>query len=67
MRPMNMGNERFKLFFRALRSEIGDLGLERADQIGGGIDDGATEFKYRVVPAPQMSWQACGVRVQSDA
>jgi hypothetical protein len=36
---VNVIDQCFELVFGALGGEVGDLRLERADQIGGGVDD----------------------------
>jgi hypothetical protein len=42
---VDVGDQRFELVFGAAGGEVGDLRLEAADQVGGGIDDGLQNSK----------------------
>ena len=57
----------FQLAFRAERREIGDLRLERASQVGGGVDDRRAKGENAVRFIAQFGRQAAHVRVQPDA
>jgi GGDEF domain-containing protein len=62
-----VGADGFELVFRAERGEIGDLRLEGAGQVGGGVDDGLAELGDAVRAAAQLRRQALQVRVQAHA
>ncbi len=64
---VDVRDQLLELVFGALRGEIGDLGLERADQVGGGVDDGAAEREDRPARGGQRRRQARRVRVQPHA
>ena len=64
---MNIDDEILQLVFGACRSEIGNLRLEGAGEIGGGIDDALAERQYRIGPGLQMGRNTRDVRVQPDA
>jgi hypothetical protein len=64
---MNVSDQRLELVFGALRGEIGNLGLERTDQIGRGIDDRAAELKSGIGFAMKMRWQSGRVGVKAHA
>ena len=51
----------------ALRREVGDLRLEGADEIGGGVDDGAAEPLDRVGRAVEHGRQLRRIGVEPDA
>ena len=54
--------------FGAERGEVGDLRLEGANQIGGGVDDGATEFEHGigVVAQRRREFRRFGVEADAD-
>ena len=65
--PADVGDGHLKLVFGARGRVEGDLRLERAHQIGGGIDDRPAEFENGMVRAGQMLRQTGGIRIQADA
>jgi hypothetical protein len=60
---VNVSDQRLELVFGALRGEIGDLGLERTDQIGGRVDDRTAKFENGIVTVGQMGRHAIWVRI----
>jgi hypothetical protein len=53
MRAMDMLDQALELRFGARRGKVGDLRLERAGQVGGGVDDFPTEAEDRIVASAQ--------------
>jgi hypothetical protein len=64
---LDVGDQVLQLVFGALGGEIGDLRLEGAGQVGGGIDDALAESQHRIRPALEVGRKTLDVRVQPDA
>ena len=64
---MDVRDELFQLIFRAAGREVGDLRLERADEVGGRVDDLAAEGENRVGAVGKLRGEARGVGVETDA
>jgi hypothetical protein len=63
--PMaDMSAQLLEFALRADRSEVGDLWLERAHHVGGGVDDGGAEVEHRAV---HCVGEAGGVGVEAHA
>ena len=63
---LSFATEGKELYFGAVRSKVGNLRLEGADQIGGGIDDIGTEAEDGIVAPPEVLRKFGGVRVEAD-
>ena len=69
LRPalLNEGDDAGQLILRPLGGEVGRLGLEGADQIGGGFGDGAAKVTQAGGRFTEGGWQAAANRVQAHA
>lgn len=63
----DVGAQLFELRLGALRSEKGDLWLERTNQVGGCIDDRNTEPPQCITPDAELTRDAGRLGVDSDA
>ena len=52
--------------FGALRGEVGDLRLERAGEVGRGVDDRAAELEDGVGPATEVIGEPCGIGIEPE-
>lgn len=59
-------DQSFQLRFGRCAREVGNLWLERTNEIGRGIDDSFAEFEDRVRLAPQVRGQAADIGVKTD-
>ena len=64
---MDMGDQRLKLIFGAMRGKVGDLWFEAANEIGGGINDVGTKTKDGVIPALEVNRKFGGIGVEANA
>src|SRR5690554_1413156 len=67
MAVMNMMNQLFQLFFRAHRSEVGDLRFETAHQVSGGVHNLAAKSQDRIRLIAQVYGETRRIRIQADA
>ncbi len=65
IRLAQIGADVLELVFGAQRGKIGDLRLEGAGQVGGGIDDRLAELHDRIRLAGQVRREARQVRVEA--
>ncbi len=63
----DVGAEPLELGFGALRREERDLWLERADEVGGGVDDRPAELPDRVGAGLEDGGHPGRIRVETDA
>ena len=64
---VKVGDQCFELVLGTIGREVGDLWLEGAGEIGGGVGDGRTELENRIRLALQMSGELRRIGVESDA
>ena len=60
---MDMGDQPGESVLGAECGEMGDLGFEAADEVGGGVDDRAAEREDRVGIVAQMNREFRGLGV----
>ena len=66
-RLLDVGAHRLECGLGPLRREVGDLRLEGADEVGGGVDDRAAEPLDGVGCTVERRRQSCRVGVEADA
>ena len=64
---MDVLDQGLELVLGAVGCEVGDLGLEAAHQVGGGVDDLRAELEDGVGPALQVGGEFRRVGVEADA
>ena len=64
---VDVGDKRLELVFGTIGSEVGDLWLEGAGEVGRGVGDGRAEIEDRAGFALQMCGESRRVRVEADA
>jgi hypothetical protein len=64
---VDMVDDRFELGFGAARGEVGDLRLESADQIGGGVDDRGAEAVDAIRPVFEGGREFRRIGIEADA
>ena len=67
MSCVDVGDQGFELVFGALRSEVGDLWLEAADEVGGGVDKRLAKYEDGGRFPMEVGWELRGIRIKTDA
>ena len=67
VRRSDVAAQVFELVFGTRCGEVGDLWLEGAGQVGGGVNNVLAKFQNCVWAALQRRWHALHVRVEADA